>query len=222
MVKVFILTFWIVFTNACDPQERNIMLSTKGNKYLIHSFDQSYFALRGSSNFTIKHLLEHLNFTSEEPTYPFIVSTSTFETLARKSFFRDGFCEADTNFQSIILSVPNYQDQQNHSLLFYGCNLHGKHDVSILILKTSNKSFAMSESFWKNLSDINRNYSSQFCKCDECWKYVHYCLNGDNIDNDAEIIYIILYLLSTFGFISALIIVVFMLITRVNKVGIAN
>lgn len=222
--KVYLIVTWLALINArdCDLQERKFARSFSGEKFLIRSFDQEYFSRFGSSNFTVKHLLRYLNFTTEEPDYPFIISSFAFNIFGIKGRFVDTrFCDEQDNFFYVILLIQNCQDQQNHSLLFNGCNMRNI-GIKILVVHACKFSKSWSESVSNNSLAINRTSSIQFCQCEESLKYVRDCLNGGDTHTIPGSIYTILFLFVIFSSMFVFFAGIFMSVTQEYELNITN
>lgn len=213
---------WLVVTNGCDPQEQKFIRSLPGAKYLIWSLDQEYFLQLGSSNFTVNHLMKYLNFTTEKPHYPFIICTTAFDISGRFEKSDETLCSKQKYNSSVVLSYRNHEDEENLSLMFYGCDMKKNHLKILIMYIASNFSISLAESFWENTSKINRTKHLQHCECKKSSKYVRDCLKGDKTQTETKVINGNLYIFAIVGLVFAFIAGIFTFITRENQVGVTN
>lgn len=218
MFTTVYLLLLISLTSACDVQEQK-SLRSDGINYLIHSFDHEYYEEIGSINFTIQDFFVFLNFS--EPSFPFILSSSMFDSIVFSSSNESSFCNDLKMYSIAVLPILSNMSEQR-TLLFYGCNLRKKLDVKIFILKGPplNPSFS-DYNLYHKFPKLNQKYSANFCRCNDSWKYVNKCLKEFHSANSVHAFFIFAYLLTGIIVTSALFIFVFLIITRVNRVGIA-
>lgn len=203
MRHLYLLTFaWIASAIACDSRERDFIWATEGSLFLVYHHDTEYFNEMGSKNFTVQHLLRYLNYSNNEPKYPFIISTSAFKGYSHhlvQNIEGEGFCSSQQDYPVIALSILS---NENYSLVFYGCHVSMKMDVKIYVVSGPKVAHLSNENLWVNHPRISKQASMKFCKCNKSENYLRKC-KIDHYDNYVSSNYLTVKILvfATFAFV---------------------